>query len=56
MLAHRLTLPLAAALLLSALVTSADDTRAVEAVKPEAVGFSSERLQRLDQAMQAHDR
>ena len=50
---YRLKFPLAAALLLTAFAASADGTRAIETAKPETVGFSSERLQRLDDAMRA---
>lgn len=54
MLALRSQITFAAALLLTAFAASADGVaRAVETATPEAVGFSSQRLQRLDQAMRA---
>jgi CubicO group peptidase (beta-lactamase class C family) len=51
--AHRLRSPLAAALLLASVAVLADVGAALTTAKPESVGFSSERLGRLDQAMQA---
>jgi CubicO group peptidase (beta-lactamase class C family) len=50
--AHRLRSPLAAALLLASLAAVAD-VGLLPTAKPESVGFSSERLARLDKAMQA---
>lgn len=49
----RLRTVLFAPLILGAAVAVADADRSVEIVKPETVGFSAERLQRLDKAMQA---
>ncbi|MGH8176737.1 MAG: serine hydrolase domain-containing protein [Steroidobacter sp.] len=50
---YRLKFSLFAALLLTVFAVAADDTRSIATAQPEAVGFSSERLQRLDKAMQA---
>lgn len=54
MLAHLSRFAAAAVLLLAAFAAAADSPRTIETATPEAVGFSSERLQRLDKAMQAN--